>query len=399
MELNKSNVKKIMLLIAFGVGLYIALKNLYLLPGLVDTLTGILGPVLAGFAMAFVLNVLLVQVESRLFAPLNRRCKKIWPKLRRMVSIFLTLLIVLGLISLVLLIILPELGHTVTNLANNIPPFFNKTQDDLTKLSQKHPEITGYFKNVNIDWASVSQMLAGALQKYASTLLNSTVTATTSVFHGAISLVLTFVISINALAQKETLTRQAKRLLYAFVPVRFADPIYRVCHLTNRAFYNFIAGTCTEACILGTLCFIGMNIFHFPYALLISVFVACMALIPILGSFLSTVIGALLILIVSPILALWYIVFFVVLQQLEGNLIYPRVVGYRVGLPALWVLVAVTIGGNAAGILGMIINVPICSVLYVLLREAVKNRLGTDDPDEPEPIEEMPQPSLKKSKK
>lgn len=374
MELNKSNMKKILLLIVLGTAFYMALKNLYQLPHLMDSIFGIIGPVLAGFAIAFFVNVLMVQIETRLFRVLNRRCKKIWPKVRRAVSIFLSLLIIVGLIALILFIVIPELVRTITNLTHNIPSFFNKLQDSVTKINQDHPKIAGYFSNININWGNISEMLAEYGQKFAGNLVGSTVAVTAGLFHGAISFVLSFVISINALAQKEKLCAQAKKVMYSYLPHRYADPVYHVLHLTNRAFYNFIAGTCTEACILGTLCFIGMNVFRFPYALLISVFVAFMALIPILGAFFSNVVGALLISIVSPIQALWFIVFFVVLQQLEGNLIYPRVVGSRVGLPAIWVLVAVTIGGNAFGVWGMIISVPICSVLYALLRENVEKR-------------------------
>lgn len=374
MELNKSNIKKIALLIAFGVAFYMALKNLNQLPTLMNSILGIIGPILAGLALAFVLNVLLVQVETRLFSPINRRCKKIWPKLRRAVSIVMTLVIILGVLALVLFFIIPQLVTTITNLTNNIPPFFNKLQDAVTGMDKKHPEIFKSFRNFNINWTSMSQMLSGYGQSIASNLVNSTVAITTNFFHGAISLVLSFVISINVLAQKEKLCSQAKRVMNSYLPQRFADSVTRIFHLTNRAFYNCIAGTCTEACILGTLCFIGMNIFHFPYALLISVFVVFMALIPILGSFCSSVFGALLILTVNPIQAFWYIVFFNVLQQLEGNLIYPRVVGSRVGLPALWVLIAVTIGANTFGVLGMILNIPICSVLYTLLRENLTQR-------------------------
>ncbi len=375
MELNKSNMKSLALLIAFGIVFFMMLKNLYLLPWLVNSVSNIVGPVLAGFAVAFVINVLLVPIETRLFSPLNRRYKKVWPKMRRAAGIFLSLVIVLGLIALIMLIVIPELVRTITNLTNNIQPFFNELQNSLTKIDRDHPEIAGYFKNLNIDWANISQMIAGYGQKFASSLVGSSVSMMGMIFHGAISFVLTFVISINVLVQKERLYHQVKRVMYAYLPRKYADSVYHVFHLTNRAFSNFIAGTCTEACILGSLCFIGMNLFHFPYALLISVFVAFMALIPILGAFFSTVVGALLILIVNPIQALWFIIYFVVLQQLEGNLIYPRVVGSRVGLPALWVLVAVTIGGNAFGILGMIINIPVCSVLYTLLRENVNKRM------------------------
>ena len=227
-------------------------------------------------------------------------------------------------------------------------------------------------------------------KRWPVTLSTGPVSATTSLFHGAISLVLTAVIAINTLAQKERLVAQMRKVLYAYLPRKHADSIRHVCRLTNRAFYNCITGTCTEACILGTLCFIGMNIFHFPYAILISVLVAFNALIPILGSFLSTVVGGLLVAIVSPIQGLWYMVYFCILQQLEGNLIYPRVVGSRVGLPVLWMLIAITIGGNAFGVLGMIINIPVCSVLYALLRENVHKRecqtdfSSQDKPEKPE---------------
>lgn len=375
MELNKSNMKKIMLLIAFGIAFYLGLKNLYRFSDLAGFIGSIFEPFFLGMAFAFILNILMRQIETRFFAPLNRRYTQKWPKIRRPLSIFLSLLIVLGIIALILLIVVPELIKTIVNLTNNIPNFFNEIQNYLTRISNQYPDIGESFRKINIDWNSISQMLAVNGQKLASSLVGSTVTVTTNIFHGAITLVLSFVIALNILAQKEKLQGQAKRVLYAYLPNPKAQKIVWLCRLSNKTFSNFIAGQCTEACILGTLCFIGMNIFQFPYALLISVFVVFMALIPIIGSFLSTVIGALLILIVSPIKAVWYVVFFVVLQQLEGNLIYPRVVGSKVGLPVLWVLAAITIGGNVFGVLGMIVNIPICSILYVLLKEDVGKRL------------------------
>jgi predicted PurR-regulated permease PerM len=390
MELNKSNIKKIMLLIAFAVAFYMLVKNLYLIPSFFNSILNIVGPVLAGFAAAFVVNVLMVQVENRLFAPLNRKYTKRWPKVRRGVSILLSLVIILGLIALLLCFVIPELVRTITNLTNSIPSVITNLQNDVSGYYAKHPKFAEYANSLKINWPNISKMLASYGQKVAGDLVNWTVSATTSLFHGAISLVLTVVIAINTLAQKERLVAQMRKVLYAYLPRKHADSIRHVCRLTNRAFYNCITGTCTEACILGTLCFIGMNIFHFPYAILISVLVAFNALIPILGSFLSTVVGGLLVAIVNPIQGLWYMVYFCVLQQLEGNLIYPRVVGSRVGLPVLWMLIAITIGGNAFGVLGMIINIPVCSVLYTLLRENVHKRecqtdFSTQDkPEKPE---------------
>ncbi len=379
MELNKSNMKKLMLLIAFGIAFYLGLQNLYRVSEFANFIGNIFEPILLGMALTFILNVLMRQVEMRLFAPLNRRYTKTWLKVRRPLSILMTLLIVIGIIALIAFIVVPELVRTITNLTNNIPGFFNELQSSLSSINKDHPDIGEYFRNVNIDWTNTSQMLAQTGQKFASTLVDSTVAMTTNLFHGAITFILALVIALNILAQKEKLQNQARRVLYAYLPHGFTDGFLRLCSLANRAFSNFIAGQCTEACILGTLCFIGMNIFRFPYALLVSVFVAFMALIPIVGAFLSTVIGALLILIVNPIQAIWFVVFFVVLQQLEGNLIFPRVVASKVGLPALWVLAAVTIGGNAFGVIGMLINIPIFSVLYMLLRENVDKRLGKLD--------------------
>jgi predicted PurR-regulated permease PerM len=376
MELNKSNMKRLALLIAFGITFYMVLQNLYRVSDIVNIIGGILQPILLGLAFAFILNVLMMQVETRMFAPLNRRYTKNWPKVRRAISILVSLVIIMGAIALILLIVVPELVRTITNLTNSIPPFFNELQNNLIVLGKKYPDIGEYISNINMDWTSISQMIASYGQNIGTSLVNSTVTVTTSVFHGAITFVLSFVIAINILANKEKLENQIKRVLHAYLPEKFTVPFCRLCRLTTHAFSNFIAGQCTEACILGTLCFIGMNIFRFPYALLISVLVAFMALIPIIGAFLSTIIGGLLICIISPIQGIGFVVFFVVLQQLEGNLIFPRVVGSKVGLPGLWVLIAVTIGGNAFGVVGMIVNIPICSVLYMLLRENVNKRLG-----------------------
>ena len=384
MELNKSNMKKIVLLVAFAVVFYMLVKNLYLIPSFFGAVLNIVGPVLAGFAVAFVVNVLMLQVENRLFAPLNRKYKKRWPKVRRGISILLSSIIILGLITLLLFFVIPELARTITSLTNSIPTVFTNLQKNVSAFFSEHPKLAEYADSLKINWPNISQALASYGQKTAGDLVSSTVSATTNLFHGAVSIVLTLVISINTLAQKEKLIAQLKRVLYAYLPRKHADSVHHIFRLTSRAFYNCITGTLTEACILGTLCFIGMNLFHFPYAILISVLVAFNALIPIIGAFLSTVVGALLVAIDDPILGLWYVVYFCVLQQLEGNLIYPRVVGSRVGLPVLWMLIAIAIGGNAFGVLGMIINIPICSVLYTLLRENVNSRETHKTADQPE---------------
>lgn len=375
MELNKANMKKLAGLIAFAVVFYMIIKNLYRFSDMLGVIGYVFAPILLGLVFAFILNVVMIQVETRMFSRLNRRLHKIWPKIRRPISLLVALILILGLIAVILLILVPEVVRTITGLTQQIPSFFNTLQGTLVQLGKRYPAVGDALGKVKIDWGSASQMLAVYGQKFAGSLLGSTVAVTTNVFHGAITLVLSFVIALNILMQKEKLKNQVQHVMRAYLPEKFNRGLLRLSTLVYLAFSNFIVGQCTEACILGTLCFIGMNIFRFPYALLVSVMVAFMALIPILGSFLSTVIGALLILIVSPIQAVWYVVFFVILQQLEGNLIFPHVVGSKVGLPALWVLFAVTIGGNLFGVVGMLVNIPICSVLYSLLREDVSRRL------------------------
>lgn len=382
MELNKSNMKKLALLIAFGIAFYLALQNLYRIPDMLGILGSVLAPVLFGPALAFILNIVMLPIETKLFSRISEKHKKIWPKIRRPISMFTALLIVIGIIALIPLILVPELVRTITSLTNQIPSFFNGLQTGLAQIASEHPAIGESLRGMKIDWASASQMIATYGQKLAGTLVGSTIMVTTNIFHGMLTFVLSFVIALNILLQKERLHRQVVRVLNAYFPSGFNTSFLRLCSLIYTAFSNFIIGQCTEACILGTLCLIGMSLFRFPYAPLVSVIVAFMALIPIIGTFLSTVIGALLILIVSPIQALWFVVFFVILQQLEGNLIFPHVVGSRVGLPALWVLVAVTIGGNLFGVAGMLVSIPICSVLYTLLREDVGRRLKRDEETE-----------------
>jgi Predicted permease len=375
MELNKKNMKRLALLIAFGILLYFCLSNISRFSDFANLVMNIIAPLVLGMAIAFILNVLLRPVENIFFAPLNRRFKKRWPKARRPVGILVTILIVVGIIALIALIFVPELINTVSNLTQNTPTYIDNLQKNLVNLEKKYPFLKNIIGKINIDWTNIGSMLEQYGQNLLSAIVNSTVAVAASAAHALITFILGMVFAVNILVQKEVLKSQVRRILYAYLPQRPADIIVKIVDLTNHAFSNFIVGQCTEACILGSLCFIGMSIFRFPYALFISVLVAFMSLIPIFGAYMSILFGALLILVNNPIQALWFILFFVVLQQIEGNFIYPRVVGSKIGLPAIWVLAAITIGLNSLGIIGMIINIPLCSVLYTILREDVAKRL------------------------
>lgn len=375
MELNRGNMKKLMLLIAFGIVFYLGLTNLYRLQSFFGMVAGLFAPILFGFAVAYVFNVLLRVIEARLFPPLDRRFQRVWPKLRRPASITLSLLAVIGSLVLIALIIVPDLVSTATSLAGSIPALLGRAAKQYHAFAARYPDISRHLSSFRVDWASVSQMLTQNVREFANYLVNDTLTLTTNLFNGFVSAILGFVIAVNILFSKETLERQLRKLLYAFLPRDYPHKMIRVLKLTDQAFSDFIAGQCIGAVILGILCFLGMLLFRFPYALLISVLIAVFALLPILGQIFGTIIGALLILTVSPIQALWFIVYVNVLQQLNGSLVYPKIVGSKIGLPTLWVLVAITLGGSLFGIPGMLVSIPIFSVARTLLSESVERRL------------------------
>ena len=370
MELNKKNIKKILWIITFAIVLFSILQNMEKVSSVVRIAVGLLSPLLIGLCIAFVFNVPMRFIEAHLLR--NRKKFRIPSKLKRPLSITLTLLFVTGVISIVVFLLLPELINTFGMLKNMLPIFIEDTQTWAMQFSDEFPEITTWIMNIELDWNKITSFI----QNGATNVISSTFNAAASVVNGTINFFLGLIFAFYLLSQKEKLMVQAKRFLYAFFPEKKMDSILRVGSLANKTFSNFISGQCTEAVILGVLCFIGMSVFRFPYALMISVLVGFMSLIPIFGAFIGVAIGAFLILMVSPLKALWFVVFFIVLQQVEGNLIYPRVVGNSIGLPAIWVLVAVIVGGSAMGILGMILFIPLCSVLYALLREAVPKKLS-----------------------
>ena len=378
MEFNRQNTRKVLGIVAFGVLLYWGLQNLSSLSDFFRFLVGLAAPFLIGACIAFILNVPLRLIERWVLRP-NPKSKKpqLWKeKLRRPASIVLTLLAVIGLLALAMFLIVPELGNSLAMLKNSIPGFIKQAEQWITAISVRMPEIAGWLTKLELDWNQIGQTVLGFVQNGAGNLLNSTISVAASIFSGVFTFFLGFVFSIYLLMQKEKLARQCKKLLYAFFPSTVADRTISILTLSNRTFSSFLTGQCTEAVILGMLFFAVMSLFRFPYALMISVLVAVTALIPIFGAFIGCAVGAFVILIINPMQAFWFVVMFIILQQIEGNLIYPRVVGNSVGLPSLWVLVAVTVGGSTMGVVGMLIFIPLCSVLYTLLRETVGRRLA-----------------------
>ncbi len=385
MDLNRSNIKKIIGIIAFSIVLFLGLQNLHLVMEGLGMLYGILLPLITGLCIAFILNVPLRLFEERAFAFLNRKNFKVWNAIRRPVCIVLTLVVAFGIVMFVLLLIIPELKNTIELLVGNMPQYAQNLEYWSMNVMERFGMGGVDLSAIEIDWDKITSMVTDFLKNWSGDFLNTTVGVTTSIFSGVYNFIIGLIFSIYVLLQKETLSRQIQRLLHAFLPRRPVDRFVEICHLSNRIFSNFVSGQFLEAIIIGVLCFIGMKLFRFPYASMISVLVGFTALIPMFGAFIGTAIGAFLILMISPMKALWFIVFIIVLQQLEGNIIYPRVVGSSIGLPGIWVLVAVILGTALFGVMGLLLGVPTCSVIYCLLREAVHKRM---DGDTKETVEE-----------
>lgn len=369
-------MKKLLLLIAAGVVLNAAVQHLDLLGVFLRVALGLITPFLAGSAIAFVINVPMRQVEDRLFPPLasGKKAGRL-RRAKRPISFVVTLLLLCGLLVVIFFLILPEIGRTLQNFVDRIPVFAQQTQEWGEQLMEQYPEVVDVLSRISIDWEKLSQGFIDLAQNSMSGVLNSTLDLASSIIGGVVGSVVAVVFAAYILLQKERLGRQFRQLLYAYLPEHHADRITEVGTLSYRTFSRFLSGQCLEAVILGCMFFLTMSILRFPYALTISVLITVTALIPIFGAFIGCIVGAFLILTVDPMQALWFVVLFLILQQVEGNLIYPHVVGSSVGLPSIWVLAAVTIGGSVMGIAGMLIFIPLCSVFYTLLRHSILNRL------------------------
>jgi len=367
LELSKKTVKRILLIITFTVLLIWAIYNHKLLFKYIGELYSLISPFVIGLCIAYVVNVIMRPIE-RLWMKLLSKCKGKWvEKMKRPICLLLSILLVIGIILAVIFIIMPELSDSVSSLVSMVPSYVSEVESWWEALALRLDKYGVELPQFSFDTDKFIQILKDG----GTAVLNTTLSATTSIVTAVINIVLALAFSIYVLAQKETLKRQSKKVLAKLMKPEKMRKLLDMLDLINRTFTNFITGQLTEAVIIGVLCFIGMSIFRMPYAPAISVLVGFTALIPVFGAFIGTAIGAFLILLVKPIQAVWFVVFIIVLQQFEGNLIYPKVVGKSVGLPGIWVLVAVTIGGNAMGVVGMLISVPLCSVLYVVARNAV----------------------------
>ena len=375
MNLNKENMRKLRELILFTVIILIALWNYKLLFEWAGAAFRIILPFLLGGGIAFVLNIPMSFLEEKIFGNRHLKDKKIVKKLSRPVSLIMTLAIVIGVIVLVMFVVIPELTRTVVSLGRTIQTFIPEAQEFLEEIFTDNKEIGAWLAELNLDVDKLTDQAVSFFQNGAGDILNSTMSAIGSIVSGVTTFVIAFVFSCYVLLQKEKLSVQVKKVVYAFFPERRCEWLFEVAGLASKAFSSFFTGQCVEALILGCMFFIVMSILNMPYTLLVSVLIAFTALIPIFGAFIGCFVGAFLILMVDPMKMLVFVVTFLILQQIEGNLIYPKVVGSSVGLPSIWVLAAVSIGGSLMGIVGMLIFITIVSVVYTLFKASVYKHL------------------------
>lgn len=374
MGFDKKKIKQIRQLMLLAAVLILGLIYSQEVFNAISMLAGIMKPFIYGGVIAFVLNIPLCQIENHILAGWEGKSAD---KEKRPVGIILSILFVILLITIVIATVVPQVAKTAMELGNKIPQFTDNLLKELEQLTVNYPQIQGYvdeLATMQIDWESLAQKGWEFLQSGMSSVLFSTVSVAGSILSGILNVVIGFIFAIYILGQKETLGNQCRRVIRAYCPPRINDMVLKVCSLGYRNFSNFISGQCLEAVILGCMFVITMTICRMPYAILVGVLIAFTALIPIVGAFIGCVVGAFLIMVDNPMKAVAFVVMFLILQQVEGNLIYPKVVGNKVGLPSIWVLMAVSVGGSLFGIPGMLFFIPLVSTLYMLLRDSVNAR-------------------------
>ena len=337
-------------------------------------LVGIVSPFLVGGVMAFVLNIPMRAFEEKV---LGRWQGKSAGKVKRPLCLTLSIVSVAVVLARVVGTVVPQVVSTASEIGRKIPAFTEEVMEGVDRLAKDYPELTRQIDQLElteINWDSMLDSVIDFLKNGAGDVLNSTVSVASGIISGIMNTVIAFIFALYVLTQKEKLAEQGRRILSAYLPDKVGAKTLEIFSLLHKNFSSFITGQCLEAVILGTMFVVAMSLFGMPYALMVGVLIAFTALIPIVGGFIGCAVGAFMILIDNPLQALWFVILFLVLQQIEGNLIYPKVVGNSVGLPAIWVLVAVSVGGSLFGISGMLFFIPLTSSGYALLRESVNDR-------------------------
>lgn len=361
--INIRDIKKLVIMAIVLIFAFIYISEIW---SFIKFIIKVFMPFIIGLAIAFVLNVLMNTIENKWF-----KKWKVKANVKRPISLLISIAIVLSFIVLLLLLIIPNLQNTIELFADSIPAYSRSLQNLLNDW-KIDSNVINEIKEV-LD--SLGTTLADYIKNNSNKVIDVTLGIASNVVTGFVNITIGFVFAIYFLAQKEKIASQFSKVMDAYLSNKKISKIKEIATLSNKVFSHFVSGQCIEAIIIGILCFFGMVVLRLPYASTISVLVGFTALIPVFGAFIGTIFGAFLIFMVSPLQAIIFVMFIIILQQLEGNLIYPKVVGKSVGLPGIWVLVAVSVGASINGVLGMLLSVPICSIIYSILATNVKIRL------------------------
>ena len=388
MEVNKKALRSLFGGVILCIIVYWLLHETERVKSVIKAVTGLVSPFVLGAALAFVLNVPMRAIE-RLLSGIKKQGT------RRALALLLTFIAIILVLAVVVILLIPQIDATAQVFIGELPGFFERSEVLIREFLAENPEILQWLTDntdlENFDWMSIAQKAAQIAGNSVSAIVNGAFSAVGSVLGVLVDAVIGLVFALYCLGRKEILARQGRRILYSLLPEKVSDEIIRILRMTNTAFSNFISGQCLEAVILGCMFAVSMAIFGMPYIPLVSVLISVTALVPIVGAFVGCIVGAFFILVDSPMLAVWFVVMFLVLQQIEGNLIYPKVVGTSIGLPGMWVLVAVTVGGDTMGVAGMLIMIPLASVIFTLMREFTDFRLKHLEIDEAKLVEQAPE--------
>ena len=371
MEQDKKDIKKWFKIISFALIGLLIVNNFSVVTGFVTKFFDIISPFVVGAALAFILNIPMKFFESKFSKITFKKGKKLNKNLIRIISLLLAIIVIGFIITLIVNLILPEIINIIKLLVENSPKYMNEIKNFALDITTNMPDIRDSIKNININNENMQEQI----KTIATNVLTFSVSFAGNVIGSIVDAIVSLVFAIYILTGKDKLKEQSKRIVYAYFDKTKAEGILEFGRIARKIFKNFITGQCLEACILGSLSIVGMFILDIPYAVPIGVLIGVTALIPIVGAFIGISVGAVLILSVEPVKVLTFLVFILILQQIEGNLIYPKVVGDSVGLPGIWVLVAVAVGGDLFGLVGMLLGLPVASVIYTLIKDNVNKRL------------------------
>ena len=373
MEKNKNELTKWIILIAVAIIGHWAINNLNTIGNLFSSIISIIFPFVLGGALAFILNIPMTYFEKKLLKPKRKNGKKTkHKKSTRIISIILAVAVILLVLALIIKLIVPELINVVNLLIANIPYYVEEITNLVGEYGKDISDINTLMQDANIDIENIKKQILNKIPG----ILTSSISIVNGIINGITTFFIAIIFAIYILMDKEKLQEQATKILYAYLSKEKALKTILIARVDKNTFKSFFTVQCLEATILGTLCTIGMLILKIPYAMPIGVLIGVTALIPVVGAFIGIIIGAILILSVNPIKVITFVIFVLILQQIEGNLIYPRVVGNSIGLPGMWVLVAVSVGGSIGGILGMLLGVPVATIIYTLLKKDVDRKIN-----------------------